>query len=511
MKKFKKTVAACTVVFGVMAANCFTSIPVCAETAVVVDRGICGDNLTWQFYDDGVLSIDGTGDMYDYTTYEGTATPWKDYTSDITTITLSTGITSIGDYAFFSCPLTRRNLVLPNGLVSIGDAAFSNDGSTPSLLSVTIPNSVTTIGADAFGTFADATTFTVYGYSDTIAETYADENGFSFVALCENPPFSSQDKSKTTISGTCGENLTWRLVDGTLYISGEGEMDNYDNFDRKMETVVPGVFTNCEVKNRPWEQYTLDITSIVIEEGVTSIGNFAFVYLPNLESVTFADSVTDIGAYAFLAFDDDTVTFSDLPENLYHVGEGAFMGCDSLISNLTLPESVRIIDAAAFAESGNSSNMIVIPKGVTEISDYAFSSFGKEAGLAYWDFMDAIFYADHDITTYCTTNQNYTVYGYTGTAAEAYANLQGTSFVAMDADNKNAACGDVTLDDVVDLLDAVVLQKYLSNQVTLTDQQLQNANCNAADGSDTIDDRDVGSLMQFLIFTETTLPVTASL
>ena len=89
---------------------------------------------------------------------------------------------------------------------------------------------------------------------------------------------------EATASGTCGENLTWTLDDSTLTISGTGAMDDYKDY---------GAYS------APWSSKTFSIDSIVIEEGATSIGAYAFYNCSNLESVCIPESVTSIGSGAF--------------------------------------------------------------------------------------------------------------------------------------------------------------------------------------------------------------------
>ena len=81
--------------------------------------------------------------------------------------------------------------------------------------------------------------------------------------------------------GTCGENLTWNLENGVLTISGTGKMDDYDR----------------ENSRSPW--YGKKITSAVLEEGITNIGNYAFFDCTSLTSITLPDSVTEISDTAF--------------------------------------------------------------------------------------------------------------------------------------------------------------------------------------------------------------------
>ena len=115
-------------------------------------------------------------------------------------------------------------------------------------------------------------------------------------------------------SGTCGaqgENLTWVLTeDGTLTISGSGEMKDYSD-----SSVAP------------WYTKRTKILSVVVEDGVTSIGDYAF-YFCNMTSVTIPEGVTNIGACAF--YDCSSLTNVTIPDSMTHIGYEAFCYCNSL-------------------------------------------------------------------------------------------------------------------------------------------------------------------------------------
>ncbi len=118
----------------------------------VIDSGKCGSNVTWVLYVDGELVISGSGKMQDYKcnyTTDGVpinlTTPWYDIRSDITSVTVSEGVTGIGDWAFGFCKdLLRTNL--PNTLKTIGEKAFYGSA----LSRVNIPYGVVSIGSDSF-------------------------------------------------------------------------------------------------------------------------------------------------------------------------------------------------------------------------------------------------------------------------------------------------------------------------------------------------------------------------
>ena len=129
-------------------------------------------------------------------------------------------------------------------------------------------------------------------------------------------------------NGRCGSNLTWQLTDnGTLTISGEGLMDNF------------------EWANSPWYSYGDDILRVVISERVTSIGVYAFAGCHSLESVKIPVSVTNISARAF--YGCRSLKSIDIPRSVNSISERVFYGCSSL-TNIEIPGSVMSIDDCAF-------------------------------------------------------------------------------------------------------------------------------------------------------------------
>ena len=148
------------------------------------------------------------------------------------------------------------------------------------------------------------------------------------------------------------DNLTWKLYeDGTLNISGTGAMKNYG-------------YSN----NRSPVFWNTDVTSIVIEEGVTSIGNEAFHLCKNLISITIPKTLKSIGNNTF--YDCTSLTSVTIPGNVESIGESAFYYCDNL-TDVTLQDGVKSIGDAAFIWCNNLTN-IVLPNSVTSIGNYAF-------------------------------------------------------------------------------------------------------------------------------------------
>lgn len=131
-------------------------------------------------------------------------------------------------------------------------------------------------------------------------------------------------------SGTCGENLTWTLDDeGTLTISGRGAMKNYYLFSWAAS----------------WCFSRELLRKVVIEDGVTTIGNYAFVGCTGLTSVIIPDSVTRIGFGAFCVC--TSLTSVIIPDSVTTIGDGAFYGCTGL-TNVIIPDSVTTIGERVF-------------------------------------------------------------------------------------------------------------------------------------------------------------------
>jgi hypothetical protein len=152
--------------------------------------------------------------------------------------------------------------------------------------------------------------------------------------------------------GTTGP-LTWNLEDGTLTISGEGDMPYYD--------VYAGDYA-------PWYKYHLSIYNVVIEDGVTNVGVYAFHNCTRIASVSLSNSVTNIEdrAFDFCA----ALTSIDIPNSVTRIGGGAFAYCRDL-SSVIIPESVTTIGPLAFYYCVNLPS-ITIPNSVTEIGPNAF-------------------------------------------------------------------------------------------------------------------------------------------
>ena len=157
-------------------------------------------------------------------------------------------------------------------------------------------------------------------------------------------------------SGTCGDNLSWTLdAGGTLTISGTGAMYNYG-----YDLVTSGTYA-------PWRSQVTAITAIVIGNGVTSIGDFAFYNCNRLTNVTIPNSVTSIGENAFsICINLTNVT---IPDSVTSIGKNAFSSCG--LTSVTVPDGVISIGIQAF-QYCNSLTSVKISSSVTSIGMEAF-------------------------------------------------------------------------------------------------------------------------------------------
>jgi len=119
-------------------------------------------------------------------------------------------------------------------------------------------------------------------------------------------------------------------------------------------------------------RFCSELTSVIIPDSVTSIGEYAFSECHKLTSVTIPDSVTSIGERAF--YECLGLTSVTIPDSVTSIGEGAFCECSELIS-VTIPKNLTSIEENVFRNSGLTS--VTIQEGITSIGHSAFSKCSK--------------------------------------------------------------------------------------------------------------------------------------
>ncbi len=323
----------------------------------LISSGTCGDNssgssVRWKLTKAGTLIITvGTGctegGIADFT--YGKAPWYQDiYDSGIRCLIIGSGIKTIGSYAFADCT-DLAEIIVPDGVISIGDGAFQQNSGAKR---VVLPPSTVYIGHSAL---RDCSALTSVSLPDSMSsrlfldmfegctklksvdipdgitdiyegdlascpnwtDIYYDNWGRVWNRVVSNVRDSIPDRMNVHFkdniydSGSCGENVTWTLTaDGTLTISGTGTMTDYAN------------------SGSPWYSCRGAIKSVVIQQGVTSIGNWAFWDCSGLTSVTIPDGVTSIGGDAFSGC--AALTSVTIPGSVTNVGQYAFSGCSGL-------------------------------------------------------------------------------------------------------------------------------------------------------------------------------------
>lgn len=299
---------------------------------------------------------------------------------------LPANLETIGDYAFAEC-LELPDFHIPAALKHIGQGAFQFCKLPTSLI---LPSQLSSVGNGAFQHCTGLQEVTILGSPETMYYTFQGCTALQIIRFCGNAPaslgditfedrvicyypsqnstwtdeildtanlyytawFASDDPLSERISenatgGQCGRTAYWELKDGTLTISGSGN-----------------------VTYMGWENLRSEIKKVVIEDGITNITDGSFYQCTNLTSVTIPDSVTYIGFRAF--YECKKLKSVTLPENLQSLGDYAFMHCES-ITAITIPEKLTVIPRMAFCGCV-SLKEINLPDSLTEIVNGAFQN-----------------------------------------------------------------------------------------------------------------------------------------
>lgn len=300
-------------------------------SARIIASGSCGANLTWTLADDGLLRISGSGDMNDFIIHHNDFSPWNGFEDYVKAIYIDSNVTSIGNYAF--CGFNITSVTIPESVKSIGWGAFCN---CCNLETITIPTGVVEIAP----------------------QTFRGCSSLSSVIVSQNLKLVGRD----ALEGTAWYNSQ---SDGLVY------------------------FNNILYE---WKGEMPENTHIVVREGTVAIAEAAFMGCVNLNSITIPECVKFIGGSAFsgtMWYDNqpdgliyiNNVLYEykgimpqlmdiELKEGIVGISEYAFEDCENLAS-VTIPESVTMIGSQAFADC-SSLRSIIIPKNVEHIGVNAF-------------------------------------------------------------------------------------------------------------------------------------------
>ncbi|MBQ6303526.1 MAG: leucine-rich repeat domain-containing protein [Clostridiales bacterium] len=430
-----------TLMFVVAAIMAISGITVNADP---IAEGQAGDDVHWSI-ENGILTISGSGPMYDYTPCEQ---PW--YYFDAQELVIENGITYIGSNAFFDYN-HFDSVTIPDSVTAIGNDAFNGCGN---LKTVNIPDSVTDIGSGVFSqtgiesivipdgvtsikksTFYQCTSLEDIYIPDSITDigdyafsgctslksivipevissigTYAFQRCSSLDDVYFLPINSfSWDTSKAGFKANKGTKFHVRgnaiysfydsyLGDANLTLvddlAGRNALWSYDPDTTTLTINGTGDMLNIFMGpyGQPWNKYSNELTTIVISNGITSIGDYSFSYFDEITSVTIPASVTHIGISAF--HDCDNITSVNMPGNITGISDYAFYSCNALesvtfggnpeyigdyafyfcekIESIDLSDGLQSIGSNAFC-SCSSLQSIDIPESVTSIGESAFA------------------------------------------------------------------------------------------------------------------------------------------
>jgi len=331
-------------------------------------EGTCGPNLNWTYVvATKTLTISGSGNMKNYyiDRYSNTAnTPWSNFRSDILTVVIESGVTSIGEYAFWSC-YNLISVIIGSNVTSIGDNAFTKTNikkaiwltNTPPSGYLNVNSAVNYVSNEHF---AISNTI-VYPFLSSFFET----NGIRYV------PVSPSERTCDAIDCVYNETAVNTYIPSTVIYQGIAmSVKNVQQYmccnNKHIECL------NCDNEGEI-AQYAFygcsNMKSAILGDKISSIEDYAFLFCSSLQSIDIPDAVTKLGQGSFLGC--ESMTGATIGSKVEHIDEYSFQVCSSLV-DLVIGENVSTIGDCSFGGC-TSLSLIKIPKSVKTIYNTAFA------------------------------------------------------------------------------------------------------------------------------------------
>lgn len=382
------------------------------KSTCIVTSGSCGDNLTWELSCDGVLSINGTGGMWeDMWGAVGNSSPWSEYGEQIKVVAISNGVTYINAEAFnlgireirFNGSLDEwcdkpwrpesvaggydlyilgekiTDLVIPEGRTRVGNYAFSG---CHSIQSVTIPSTIKEWGTSAFNGCNNLSAVYISDLASWCKINCDDFMGNPLHIARHLYLNGMEITGELVIPNTIDSIGNWAFVNCVGITSvvipegiksiGQGSLNTCINmtkvsFPNSLTRIGWASFLGCE-----------NLQNLVIPDNVTTIEEYAFKNCYNLETVTFGEGVEEIGSWSFTECTNlKTIKFGN---NLQRIGSIAF-GYDAKLTSIELPASLTSIGEVAFYDCTGLTSIICHAMTPPALGENVFHSVDKTIPL----------------------------------------------------------------------------------------------------------------------------------
>ena len=273
----------------------------------------------------------------------------------LTEIVIPQSVTSIGSVAFYGTGWYNNQ---PDGLVYAGKVAYKYKGEMPANTKITLKDGTQGIAVFAFSDCSGLTSVTIPNSVTSIGR-----DAFKGTGWYNNQPEGLVYAGKVAYKykGEMPANTKISLKDGTQGIAGSA----FSDCSGLISVTIPNSVT--AIDDRAFYRCS-GLTSLTIPSSVTSIGSGAFYLCSGLTSVTIPNSVTYIGSSAFR--DCRGLSTVTIPNCVTSIGDYTFSGCSGLTS-VTIPNSVTSISGYAFYGCSDLTS-VTIPNSVTSIGDWAF-------------------------------------------------------------------------------------------------------------------------------------------